>query len=230
MWVALIGLIGSLIAAIIGLYAKYKSSQSMAQVKALQLRHTQELQELKHEFAKDLEAYKHHLKQESEKAKQLLVIHDEEMRKSLNHLQQAIQVTQELKDAIYTILDAAEGSIDEGTILQVIEKAEKVKTTFQDIVGGSIDTAEEKTFHKVKNIARRMASALRNALDQDEGQSVVSETLRQTLRLWRIELTERQNVLRDSRTKLLYPHQENQLFLEDKVTPLLDAKIDSDDG
>jgi hypothetical protein len=114
-------------------------------------------------------------------------------------MQQAIQLIQKYKDEIQLILAAFETSLGAKIALKRITAArEQLFTTYEEL-SAVLEEDEARALHDAKNISLAVENHLRKAFQGKTQASELNTDERQQLMLYRNNLTDVQQVLRDSR-------------------------------
>ena len=129
--------------------------------------------------------------------KHSLDINDEELRKTLQALRNAIQVIQKIKEEIYLIIMSVDGSLDPPSTLERISQIrEELVQKFQNSKG-LLNEEEREAFHKAKGFTLKIEPQLKKVFSQEGESYSLPEQIRNDLTYIRSELTERQQILRD---------------------------------
>jgi hypothetical protein len=126
-------------------------------------------------------------------------IKDSHLSTSLEAVAQGMQAIQNLKDEILLILGSIEDALPSSMALQRIESAREVLFDSFEKNHPGLNETENVALHKAKNLAYAIEHLLFNELQRRTYASELSLEARARLAEFRSGLTERQNVLRDSR-------------------------------
>jgi hypothetical protein len=150
-------------------------------------------------IARDIELMKQSFAQQvSTKA-----ITDAALQESLEALKIALQKIQQLKDEIQIILSAIGSSLDAKAAMNAISNARKDLFEVYEEKIANFNEAESKACHQAKNISLAVEEFLLHSLSSKENASDLIDEERIRLTALRNELTEIQQLLRDSRTDRL---------------------------
>ena len=154
---------------------------------------------LKTPAEKKIERLRHELKQEE------LIIEADRQRKSqvLDALDHAISLIQEFKDVLQRILLSAETSLDSDLAVEMIKKAQtKLTNEYRDRTA-HLHKPDNDLFHTAKGIGFQVESIITTELRHKEYASDLCEDSKRDLQVFRAQLTEIQDVLRDSQSRAL---------------------------
>ncbi len=123
---------------------------------------------------------------------------DTYLNEALRALQESIKVIQRFKDEIQIILSATENSLDSDIAISRIEAArEEMFSTFEKNLP-NLNEQEARAFHRSKNCALAVENYLRKTLEKKLNVSAMTkESYRRLIEL-RGQLTDSQQLLRDS--------------------------------
>jgi hypothetical protein len=114
-------------------------------------------------------------------------------------LQRAIQSVQKYKDEIQLILSAFESSLSAKIALKRITTAREQLFVVYEELSAVLEADEARALHTAKNISLAVENHLRRAFQQKPQASELTDEERQLLIQYRNNLTDVQQVLRDSR-------------------------------
>jgi hypothetical protein len=129
---------------------------------------------------------------------------DAHLEDTLKALQSAIRTIQVVKDEIQLILSATGTSLDATSAISRIESArEKMFSCFED-AAPTLSEWESRAVHRAKNLSLIAATYIKNDLQEQTAASSLSAERHQQLMQVRSELSEMQQILRDSRMDRMF--------------------------
>jgi hypothetical protein len=148
-------------------------------------------------LAREIESLKHTLAKEE--AAQ--VISDEQFNESIRSLQLFIQVIQRMKDELQLILGAEESGLEPKRAIERIIEARKAIFDCYEAQMAFLEERETSTSHQAKNQAILIEQTIKKYQQEKPFILSLSTEQKETLLRFRTELTDLQNLLRDSRTE-----------------------------
>jgi len=128
--------------------------------------------------------------QKLEILKQSLSQEDKQLERYLKALEKSIQVIQRIKDDMEVIILSVDESLDSIAAHKTIKKSQEDLTTTFGVENSVLQSSDRKAFHTAKAISLRVEQLVKI----HEG-----DELRTQLSILRTALTDKQNILRDSR-------------------------------
>lgn len=143
------------------------------------------------------------LKLQGEKDQATQGLKDEYFKATIGGMGELIKSIQRMKDHAQLILTAAEEALYSDVALQNVAKArDQFFQSFEQQLP-HLKKHDFRESHRMKNIMLSFENYLRSALDGKKFVSELNETERSELQLLRDDMTEVQNMLRDSRADML---------------------------
>lgn len=130
-------------------------------------------------------------------------LRDEYLTRSLESLDILIRAIQRMKDVVQLVLSAKGSSFDSESAIDIVSQArEHVFASFEEQLP-NLEEGEAKGAHRAKNQALTIELSLRECLKGTSFVSELSSDQKQALSALRNDLTEAQNLLRDSKATTL---------------------------
>ena len=143
------------------------------------------------------------MKQEFARAESKGLLMDKEISSSLDSLKKSLHAIQNFKDELQLILSSVSGSLDIETAFQLVDSARaKLFSTYEESYA-HLNESEAMACHRAKNITLRIAEQIKRFFEQSCNSVDMSTEQREILLRFRNELTDCQQLLRDSRTDRL---------------------------
>jgi len=139
-----------------------------------------------------------------EKRKSTEVMGDEYLKQNIKSLDVLIQAIQQMKDIVQLILNAGGSNMDSESAKKSISKARQLLFKSYEEQLPNLDEGSNKGAHQAKDIALRIETSLFESLKRTSFVSELSDKDKQALLELRNDLTNAQNLLRDSKATLLF--------------------------
>ena len=143
------------------------------------------------------------LKYDFSRASALEALNDSQLGESLKALQLAIKSIQRVKDEIQVILSAIETPTETKPLMEGIRSAREQMFACYEEQMATLDNDDARIVHKAKNTSLQVEALIKRSLPANAELITLSEELRESLLTLRMNLTELQQSLRDSRTDKL---------------------------
>lgn len=179
--IALIAAAGSLLVALVSLLTAFVTNRIVSRT------------------AESLERLKYSL----DRSNRTLELVDSELKSSLEALRLAMQAIQRLKDEIQLTINAYGTSLDSMEASERIEAARQQLFQVYEEMHPRLNEHEAMALHRAKNVALSVSQRLTDELRRKKFASEIDSIISENALLIRTELTEAQNLLRDSRTERL---------------------------
>ena len=128
---------------------------------------------------------------------------DQHLNDNLKALQANIETIQRIKDEIQLVLSAVESSLDTKSAIEYVRAAREALFDCYEKNLADLSDSDAKACHRAKNYALQVENTLQSGLNQCANASDLSDSCRQRLLELRVQLTDLQQVLRDSRSDKL---------------------------
>jgi CheY-like chemotaxis protein len=152
---------------------------------AVSARSGKEIEKLKHDFSR---------------ASALETLNDSQLSESLKALQLAIKSIQRVKDEIQVVFSAIEIATEPQPLMEGIRLAREQMFACYEEQMATLDNDDARIVHKAKNTALQVEALIKRSLPTSAGAITLPEELLEQLSILRMNLTEFQQSLRDSRT------------------------------
>jgi len=195
-WAVIISCTVSLIIAIIGLINSNKSLKNNFNQQKI-------LEELKLSLNKDMEASKIEFQKEIDKNRIALELKNEELIKSLKAIDIAIGEVQKVKASLQLILNSNPNRINFEELIRNLELAQNsIIQSYQNSTS-YLGKDENDIFHKSKNITIDIYNYLERTASHNPVIEKVIQEIYKKVKEYRSNLSELQNLLRDSKFRKL---------------------------
>jgi PleD family two-component response regulator len=171
----------SVLVAIISLVVSIISSRQSA-------RSSKELEKLKYDYSR---------------ASSLEALNDSQLGESLNALQLAIKSIQRVKDEIQVVLSVIDIATETKPLMEGIRSAREQMFACYEEQMATLDNDEVRIVHKAKNTSLQVEALIKRSLPANAGEITLPKELHEQLLTLRMNLTELQQSLRDSRADKL---------------------------
>lgn len=139
------------------------------------------------------------LKYDYSRASSLEALNDSQLGESLNALQLAIKSIQRVKDEIQVVLSAIDTAIDTKPLMEGIRSAREQMFACYEEQMATLDNDEARIVHKAKNTSLQVEALIKRSLPANAEEITLPKELHEQLLTLRMNLTELQQSLRDSR-------------------------------
>lgn len=151
-------------------------------------RSAQEIEKLKYDFSR---------------ASTLEALNDSQLSESLKALHLAIKSIQRVKDEIQVVLSAIEMPTEQKPLMEEVRSSREQMFACYEEQMATLDTDDARIVHKAKNTSLQVEALIKRSLPANAELITLSEELREPLLTLRMNLTELQQSLRDSRADKL---------------------------
>jgi len=179
--IALIAAGTSVLVAIISLIVSVISNRQSA-------RSSKEIEKLKYDFSR---------------ASALETLNDSQLSESLKALQLAIKSIQRVKDEMQVVLSASEMPTELKSLMEGIRSAREQMFACYEEQMATLDNDDARIVHKAKNTSLQVEALIKRSLPTNAKQITLPEELHEPLLTLRMNLTELQQSLRDSKADKL---------------------------
>jgi two-component system, OmpR family, response regulator len=143
-----------------------------------------EIEKLKHDFSR---------------ASALEALNDSQLGESLKALQLAIKSIQRVKDEIQVVLSAVETPTERQPLMKGIRSAREQMFACYEEQMATLDNDDARTVHSAKNASLQVEALIKRSVPANAETVTLPDELREQLLILRMNLTDLQQILRDSR-------------------------------